>query len=88
MSTQPGTRLEEIITGDWRSDDVLQELHQERGWSASDIARRFEADTEAVLDELKARDLYAGGPTHPPKQGLARELWEMGTDPDAGGDSR
>lgn len=83
MSTRRPS-VDELVQRGWRNDNVLEELHQERGWTASDIARRFEADTDDVLDELKERDIYAGAPTHPPKKGLARKLWEMGTDPDEG----
>lgn len=80
-------RLEEIVSRDWRDPDVLEELHRERGWSATDIARRFETEPDVVLEELRNRDLYIGDQTHAPKSGLARELWLRGTTPDAGGDS-
>lgn len=79
--------LEEIVEQDWRNDDVLEELHRERGWSATDIARRFEADADDVLEELEERGLYLGEPTHAPKSGLARELWLRGTTPDTGGEN-
>jgi len=87
MSTQRHPTLDEIVQRDWRNDDVLQELHVRRGWTPTDIARKYEADVHAVKRQLKERDLYQEGQTGPPKQGLARELWEMGTTPDAGGDS-
>lgn len=87
MSTQPHLTLDEVVQRDWRNDDVLQELHVRRGWTATDIARKYEADVRAVKRQLKERDLYQEAQTGPPKQGLARELWEMGTTPDAGGDS-
>jgi hypothetical protein len=62
----------------------LQELHVERGWAATDIARRFEVDAADVRDALKARGLFQFEQTAPPKQGLARKLWERGTAPDGG----
>jgi len=83
MSLRHLTR-EEIVERDWQDDDVLEELHRERGWSAADIARRFELEAGDVLEELESRDLYIGEPTHAPKSGLARELWLRGTSPDAG----
>ena len=86
MSLRHLTR-EEIVERDWRNDDVLAELHQERGWSATDIARRFETDAGVVLDELQERGLYIGEQTHAPKSGLARELWLRGTTPDGGGNA-
>jgi hypothetical protein len=78
--------LEELLDRGWRNDDVLRELHQGRGWSAADIARRFDVDRNDVLAELKDREIFVGGSTHTPKNGLARELWVRGTTPDAGGD--
>lgn len=86
MSLRHLTR-EEIVERDWHNHDVLEELHQERGWSATDIARRYETDADDVLEELEARGLYIGEPTHVPKSGLARELWLRGTTPDAGGEN-
>lgn len=86
MSLRHLTR-EEIVERGWRDQNVLEELHQERGWSATDIGRRFEVDAETVLEELQERDLYIGHQTHAPKSGLARELWLRGTTPDARGDS-
>lgn len=80
-------KLEEIVEREWRDQDVLEELHRERGWSATDIARRFEADPDVVLEELQKRELYIGDQTHAPKSGLARELWLRGTTPDAGGEN-
>jgi len=77
-------RLEEIVERGWQDPEVLEELHQERSWSATDIARRFEVDQTEVKEALEAYDLYAGGSTHVPKSGLARELWLRGTAPDAG----
>jgi len=87
MSTQRHPTLDEVVQRDWRNGDVLQELHVRRGWTPTDIARKYEADVDAVKRQLRERDLYQEGQTGPPKQGLARELWEMGTAPDAGGDS-
>ena len=87
MSTQRHLTLDEVVQRDWRNDDVLQELHVRRGWTPTDIARKYQADVDAVKRHLRERDLYQEGQTGPPKQGLARELWEMGTTPDAGGDS-
>jgi lambda repressor-like predicted transcriptional regulator len=83
MSLRHLTR-EELVERDWREQDVLEELHQERGWSATDIARRFEVEPETVLEELRERGVYIGEQTHVPKSGLARELWLRGTTPDAG----
>jgi hypothetical protein len=80
-------RLDEIVERGWRDPEVLEELHQERSWSATDIARRFDVEQDRVMDALEAHDLYVGGSTHAPKSGLARELWLRGTTPDAGGDS-
>jgi hypothetical protein len=86
MSLRHLTR-EEIVERDWRDDDVLEELHQERCWSAVDIARRFEVEADDVLEELQERDIYIGGSTHVPKSGLARELWLRGTTPDEEGEN-
>lgn len=80
-------RLEDITTGDWRQDDVLQELHQERGWTAADIARRFDEEQHDVLQELKDRGIYAGR-QNPAKHGLARKLWEHGLTGETGGASQ
>lgn len=82
MSLRERRDLDELLAGGWRDEETLVELHEVREWTAADIARRFDADPDAVLEELKERDVYMGGSTHPPKNGRARELWEMGTDPD------
>jgi hypothetical protein len=80
-------RLDEIVERGWRDPEVLEELHQERSWSATDIARRFDVEQERVKEALEEHDLYVGGSTHVPKSGLARELWLRGTTPDAGGEN-
>lgn len=76
--------LDEVLDLGWQHEGVLEELHDERGWSAADIARRFEIDHEAVISELKERGIFSPD-QHPPKNGLAREIWLRGTTPDAGG---
>ena len=79
--------LDEIVERGWRDPEVLEELHQERSWSAADIARRFEVEQSEVLEVLEAHELYVEGSTHPPKSGLARKLWLRGTTPDTGGEN-
>lgn len=64
---------------DWRDEAVLEELHAERGWPATDIADHFNADLEDVRTEL--RQLGILEIQSPANHGLARKLWEM--DPDA-----
>lgn len=77
--------VDDLAKREWHQPAVLQELHVERGWAATDIARRFEIDDPAdVRDALKARGLFQHDQTAPPKQGLARKLWERGTSPDGG----
>lgn len=83
MSTQRRPTLEEVSQRDWQSNEVLKELHVRRGWPPIDIARKFEVDVDVVKGQLRQRDLYQEGQNGPPKQGLARELWEMGTNPDS-----
>jgi len=87
MSAEPRPTLDELVQRDWRAEGVLQELHVRRGWTPTDIARKYQIDTEAVQRQLQERGLYQEDQTGPPKQGLARKLWEMGTTPDDGGDS-
>lgn len=80
----PRPSLNEVVEQPWHQPAVLHELHVERGWAATDIARRFEVDPADVRDALKARSLFQSEQTGPPKQGLARKLWERGTSPDGG----
>lgn len=87
MSTQRRPTLDEVTQRDWRSDNVLEELHVRRGWTPTDIARKYQADVAQVKRELRERGLYQEDQNGPPKQGLARKLWERGLNPDAGGDS-
>lgn len=55
----------------------LRELHVERGWPATDIAREVGAEPADVRDRLKELGVFQGQ-THPPKSGLARKVWEAG----------
>lgn len=82
--TLRGLTISEILDLGWQHEGVLEELHQERGWSAADIARRFELDRDEVREELEERGIWVGR-QNPPKNGFARQVWLQGTTPDAGG---
>lgn len=69
----------------WSDSSYLEELHVERGWSGSDIAREHDIEPERVRDRLKEIEIFQGQ-THPPKSGLARKLWERGIGDQDGGD--
>lgn len=78
--------MDEATQRSWDDPEVLEALHVERGWAPADIARKFQIDAADVRTELKQQNLFQKDQTLPPKQGLARKLWEMGTNPDAGGE--
>lgn len=85
-STELGSRpsIDDLSARNWHEPLVLRQLHIERGWPPTDIARKFEVDVGDVRDALRARGLYQDDQSAPPKQGLARKLWERGTSPDGG----
>lgn len=78
--------VDEAAQRSWDDSEALEELHVHRGWAPADIARKFETDAANVREELKRQDLFQKEQSLPPKQGLARKLWEMGTDPEADGE--
>lgn len=78
--------VDEAAQRSWDDPEALEELHVRRGWAPADIARKFQTDAASVREELKRQDLFQKDQSLPPKQGLARKLWEMGTDPDAEGE--
>jgi hypothetical protein len=79
MSTPQNSAKAANLTGgqtNW-NDERLRELHVERGWPATDIAREIGGEAADVRDRLKQLDVFQGQ-THPPKSGLARKVWEAG----------
>lgn len=85
MTSEPDPTVQELLQQDWRDDVVLEELHQNRGWAATDIARQFDADVDEVLYELKERGIYLDG-VHAAKRGFAARVSETDSE-DLGGDS-
>lgn len=62
---------------DWHDRAHLEQLHVERGWSASDIAREFDIDARVVRERLKELELW-DSENDVPTYGLARKVWEHG----------
>jgi hypothetical protein len=68
----------------WTDPDLLEELHVERGWASTDIARRYDVDPDRVRGRLRELELYSPLESKPPAHGLGRKLWEQGVTGDTG----